>query len=113
MGYDPTGKVNWLKLGQGVWKVTTGLTAIFSLAKKGFVGSIISSWTYSFLITAASSALGLLGTQQHYIALPVLASIVAIISSSWQLKKILYNIPKGLQEIQQALKEWVNDWKNC
>jgi RHS repeat-associated protein len=84
----------------GVFLITTGLLAIISAIRKGFVAAALGSFTANLIASLVGTALGLMPLGQYW---GTIIAVTMIISLIWHLKSMLYNIPAGLAEIKKAL----------
>ena len=87
-------------LAHGVFLITTGLLAIISAIRKGFVAAALGSFMANVIAGAVNIALGLMPWGQFW---GTIIAVTMIISLLWHLKSMLYNIPAGLAEIKKAL----------
>ena len=87
-------------LAHGVFLITTGLLAIISSIRKGFVVAALGSFTANVIAGLVGTALGLMPLGQYW---GTIIAVTTIITLLWHIKVLLYNIPAGLNEIKKAL----------
>lgn len=87
-------------IAHGLFLITTGLLAIVSAVRKGFVASALGSITARVISGLVGTALGLMPLGQYWGTIICVATIITML---WRVKALLYNIPKGLVELKSAL----------
>ncbi len=84
----------------GIFLVTTGLLAIISAIRKGFVVAALGSFTANLIASLVGTAPGFIPLGQYWAAI---IAVTMIISLLWHFNSMLYNIPKGVAKIKKAL----------
>ena len=98
---DPSGFVNFWKLAKGIYHLTIGIIALVSLLKKGALLGALGAASAKLVQIIVASILGLLPLGQYW---GVIICATMLILIAWRVITVVSNIPKGLNEIKQALK---------